>query len=224
MAVDRQVLAEKIRQGSQLPAYSLIPPLPGYRSRQPDWSQWDDRRRHAEARRLYASAGYSAAHPLRVQLFYPTSDDNRDMFDAVAAMWRMNLGAEVEPYNEEFRVLLQDLRLHKAELFQNAWIGDFADPFTFLQLFQTGFDQNFGEYSDPSFDGLLAAAAGEPDNDRRFDEFAQAEARLNEEAPCIPILFYASRHLIKPYVKGWQLNVLDRMPSRYLYVLDHGGA
>jgi hypothetical protein len=29
--------------------------------------------------------------------------------------------------------------------------------------------------------------------------------------------------LIKPYVKGWHANLQDRMPTRYLYVLDHQG-
>ncbi len=223
MAVDREVIAGKLRQGVQLAAYTLIPPLPGYNPQAPDWAGWDDAHRHAEARRLYAAAGYSAEHPLRLPLVYPTGQDNRDLYDAIAAMWRVNLGAEVEPYNEEMRVFLQDMRLHKAALFQNSWIGDFPDPFTFLQLFQSGFEQNFGANSDPRFDALLAAAANEPDSAQRYRDFERAEARLNEEAPYIPLLYYTSRHLIKPYLKGWQLNIEDRNPSRYLYVLEHEG-
>jgi len=223
MAVDREVLANKIRQGVQQAAYSLIPPLVGYEPQVPEWAGWTAERRHAEARRLYAAAGYSAAHPFRMEVMYPTDEANRDLYDAVAAMWRTNLGADVQPYNEEFRVLLQDLRLHKATLFQNSWIGDFPDPFTFLQLFQTGFEQNFGGYSDPSFDALLASAAHEPDNGRRYRYFEQAEVRLNAQAAYIPIFYYTCRHLVKPYLKGWQLNIQDRNPSRYLYLLDHQG-
>jgi hypothetical protein len=30
--------------------------------------------------------------------------------------------------------------------------------------------------------------------------------------------------LIKPYLKGWKLNVLDRIPSRYMFVLEHEGS
>jgi oligopeptide transport system substrate-binding protein len=224
LALDRTVLATKVREGLQQPAFSLVPPLPGYRQQLPDWASWSDERRHAEARRLYAAAGYSAAHPLRVQLDYPTDEDNRDVYDAITAMWRTNLGAEIEPYNEEFRVLLQNLALHKSTLFQNSWIGDFPDPFTFLQLFQTGYDQNFGAYSDPAFDSLLAAAGQEPDPTRRLRFFEQAERRLNDQGVSIPIMYYTSRHLVKPYVKGWQLNILDRIPSRYMYLLEHEGA
>ena len=223
LALDRRVLTEKIGAGVSQPAYSLIPPLPGYRQQEPEWAAWSDERRHAEARRLYAAAGYSAAHPLRVQVDYPTGEDNRDQYDAITAMWLTNLGAQVEPYNEEFRVLLQNLRLHQSLLFQDSWIGDFPYPFTFLQLFQTGFDQNFGAYSDATFDGLLAAAAREADPARRYGYFEQAERRLNEEGASIPIQYYASKHLVKPYLKGWQLNIQDRMVSRYMYLLEHEG-
>ena len=223
LALDRTILADKIREGLQPPAFSLVPPLPGYRQQVPEWASWSEERRHAEARRLYAAAGYSAAHPLRVQLDYPTGEDNRDVYDAVTAMWRTNLGAQVDPYNEEFRVLLQNLVLNKSTLFQASWIGDYPDPFTFLQLFQTGFEQNFGAYSDPRYDALLAAAAQEPNPVRRIEIFEQAEGRLNEQAASIPVLYYASRHLVKPYLKGWQLSIQDRMPSRYMYLLEHEG-
>ena len=223
LALDRTILANKVRAGLQEPAFSLVPPLSGYRPQVPEWASWSDERRHAEARRLYAAAGYSAAHPLRVQLDYPTGEDNREVYDAIAAMWLTNLGARVEPYSEEFRVQLQDLRLHKSALFQDSWIGDYPDPFTFLQLFRTGFDQNFGAYSDPTYDALLSTAAQEPDPARRFRFFEQAERRLNEEGASIPIMYYTSRHLVKPYVKGWQLNIQDRIASRYMYLLEHQG-
>jgi oligopeptide transport system substrate-binding protein len=223
MALDRDVLADKVRQGAQFPAYTLVPPLAGYSPALPEWAVWSAEHRHAEAQRLYAAAGYSREHPLHVQLDYDTSESSRDLYDAMAAMWRANLGVEIEPYNEEFRVLLQDLRLHKSPLFAEPWTGDYPDPYTFLQLYETGFDENFSGASDPRFDALLQAARNEPEVARRYADFTRAEARLNEDAAYIPYLYRAGRHLIKPYLKGWQLNVLDRIPSRYLYVLEHEG-
>jgi oligopeptide transport system substrate-binding protein len=223
MAIDRRELADKVELGMVQAAYTLVPPLPGYDPPLPEWASWSDERRHAEARRLYAAAGYSKTHPLRINVDYATSEDSRDIFDALAAMWRANLGAEVQPYNEEFRVLLQDLALHKSLLFWNGWIGDYPDPFTFLQLFQTGFEQNFGGYSDARYDALLEAASREPDPVRRYGYLAEAEKRLDAEGPSLPFLYYAQRHLIKPYLKGWRANIQDRSPSRFLYVLEHQG-
>ncbi|HTY93901.1 MAG TPA: peptide ABC transporter substrate-binding protein [Steroidobacteraceae bacterium] len=223
MAVDRRIIADKITQGVSKPAYCVVPPLPGYTPQLPQWASWSDDRRHAEARRLYAAAGYSAAHPLHVQLDYPSDEDNRDLLTAIAAMWRINLGAQVEPYDEEFRVLLQDLRLQKATLFWASWIGDYPDPFTFLQLGQKDYAQNFGLINDPRFESLLAAAGNEPDNARRYRYLEQAEDRLNEEAYFVPLVYYATRHLVKPYIQGWRPNLQDRMATRYLQVLEHRG-
>ncbi len=223
MAVDRKILAEKLLQGMTAPAYSLMPPLPGYIVQVPAWVSWGAERRHAEARRLYAAAGYSAAHPLRVELDYPTDPARRDLFDALAAMWRVNLGADVEPYNEEFRVLLQEDALHKTRFFWDAWVGDYPDPFTFLQTFQTGYDQNSGEYSNPIYDALLDQARRQPNVTLRYHYFERAEALLNQDAPYVPFLYYPAEHLIKPYLKGVQLNIEDRNLSRYMYVLEHEG-
>jgi oligopeptide transport system substrate-binding protein len=221
MAVDRDILANKVRQGAEFPAYSLVPPLPGYTQARPEWASWTDKRRHAEARRLYAAAGYSREHPLHVELNYDTGESARDLFDAISAMWRMNLGADVEPYNEEFRVLLQNLRLHKYALFADNWSGDYPDPYTFLQLYQMGVDLNFSGTADHTFDALLVDAMSEPNVAGRYAHFTLAETRLNEDVSYIPYLYRGALHLVKPYLKGVRLNVLDRIPSRYLYLVEH---
>lgn len=223
MAVDRQVLSEQVRQGVFAPAYAMTPPMPGFQEPLPEWASWNDEQRHAEARRLYAAAGYSASHPLKVELVYGTEPTNRDMLDAVSAMWRVNLGAQVEPYNEEFRVMLQDLALHKAKLFWNGWVAEYPDPYTFEQLFKTGYAQNFGAYSDPKFDSLLAAASVEPDNAKRYRLLEQSETLLNADAAYIPLIYYSTLHLIKPYVKGVPRNAMDVDGSRYMYILEHEG-
>jgi hypothetical protein len=37
-------------------------------------------------------------------------------------------------------------------------------------------------------------------------------------------MYYSTEHLVKPYVRGWQSNILDRNLSRYMYVLAHQGS
>jgi len=223
MAVDREILVKYVRQGLYEPAWTPTPPLPGYHAPVPAWARLGEAQRHALARRYYAEAGYSAQHPLRGELHYPTDSDNRRTYEAVAAMWRSNLGAEVRTFNEEFRVQLNERHLKLLALFHYAWIGDYPDPYTFLQLFRTGFGYNDGGYSNPRYDALLSAAGQESDAARRLQLLSQAEAVLDEAAACIPLYYYASRHLIKPYVRGWTSNIQDRNLSQYMYLLEHEG-
>ena len=223
LGVDRETLVRFVRQGLYEPAWTPTPPLPGYDAPVPDWARLSEDARHTLARRLYAAAGYTRERPLRIRLHYPTDTDNRRTYEAVAAMWRANLGAEVETYNDEFRVQLNERQLKKLELFHYAWIGDYPDPYTFLQLFQTGFGQNDGGYSNPRYDALLNAAGEESDATRRLQLLSQAEALLNEDVACIPLYYYATRHLIKSYVRGWTSNIQDRNLSQYMYLLEHQG-
>ena len=223
MALDRETLVRYVRQGLYQPAWTPTPPLPGYHVPLPDWAALPEAQRHALARQHYLRAGYSAQHPLRVELYYPTDTDNRRTYEAVAAMWRSNLGAEVSTYNEEFRVQINERHLKKLPLFHYAWIGDYPDPYTFLQLFRTGFGYNDGGYSNPRYDELLARSGLESDAGARLALLAEAETLLNDDIACIPIYYYASRHLIKAYLRGWTSNIQDRNLSQYMYVLEHQG-
>jgi oligopeptide transport system substrate-binding protein len=222
IALDRDILARYVLKDVYLPAYNLVPPLPGYPVVLPDWARLPRAQRHALAQRLYREAGYSAQRPLRVELVYPTSSpDVRRMMEALAAMWRTNLGAQVQIYNEEWRVLQQNRSLGAHVFFWYSWIGDFPDPLTFMALFQRDNGQNFGGYANADYDALVGAAAGMLDPAERTRSFVQAERLLNDDAPFVPLYFYTSRHLVKPYLRGWQSNSLDRHLSRDLMLLAH---
>jgi oligopeptide transport system substrate-binding protein len=106
-------------------------------------------------------------------------------------------------------------------IYWDAWVGDYPDPFTFMQLFQTGFGMNDGDYRNPSFDALVDKAGRTNDDAARFALFHDAEAILNVDAPLLPVYYYVSTNLIKPYVRGWQSNITERHLSRYMYILAH---
>ena len=72
LALDRDILTSKISGAGELPAYSWVPPVSGYTQQVPDWAHWTQAERNKEAQRLYAEAGYSKDHPLRMQLRYNT--------------------------------------------------------------------------------------------------------------------------------------------------------
>ena len=222
LAVDRESMVRFLKQGMYEPAYTLMPPLPGYALPVPDWARLSDEQRHALARRLYHEAGYSDAHPLRINLEVPTQGpDSRHFFEALVATWRVVLGAEVQLYEREFTVLAQERSLHKLQLFFDAWIGDYPDPNTFMQISYTGDGNNNDAYSNPAFDHLIDEAGQQTDNARRYALFEQAETLLNEDSAYIPLYYYATRHLVKPYLRGWQSNIMDRNLSRYMYLLEH---
>jgi oligopeptide transport system substrate-binding protein len=117
--------------------------------------------------------------------------------------------------------MLQNAELHQFVVFQYAWDGDYLDPLTFLSLMESQSHFNYGGYSNPEYDALIEAAKRESDKEKRYALFRQAEELLDKEVVFIPLFYYATKHLIKPYVRGWELNAIDRNPSKYMYILEH---
>lgn len=223
MAVDRELIAGKLLQGAALPAYGLLPPgMPGYPPARPDWADWPASRRIAQARALYAQAGYSDQHPLQVELRFNTSEDNRRIALLVAAMWQQRLGVRTQLVNEEWKVFLQNRRLRSAtQAFRVSWIGDYADPMAFARILRSSDGRNDEAYDSPAYDALLAAASAQADAPRRAALFAQAEQRLAADTPILPIFHYLSKHLVKPYVDGWSDNPLDVHYTKDLRLRPH---
>ena len=127
-------------------------------------------------------------------------------------MWQINLGAKVQIYNVEWKVLLQAKQQKQPLFYWDAWIGDFPDPFTFIQLFQTGNGQNSGDYHNVQYDALIDQASNTGDAAKRFQLFHQAESILNEDEPTIPVYFWENAHLVKPYREGLAIERNGSLP------------
>lgn len=223
MAVDREVLAKKVLNGISIPAWGWVPPgVWNYGSQQFSWAKWPREQRVAEARRLYAAAGYSEQKPLDIEIRYNTSEDNKRIATVIAAMWKQTLGVRARLVNEEFKVFLANRKLKKdTQVFRSGWIGDYNDATTFTDILHSTHGQNDQGYNNPDYDRLLQKAAAEPDLQARRALLEAAERILLEDHPVIPLTFAVSKHLVKPWVQGWEDNVLDYHATKDLRVLPH---
>lgn len=223
MALDREVIVDKVMNGVALPAYSYVPPgIWNYTPQAPTWAAWPRAKKLAEARRLYAEAGYSEANPLTVELRYNTHDDHKRIALVMAAMWKQWLGVKTRLINEEFKVFLQNRKQHEVtQLFRSAWISDYDDASSFLDLLTSTHGRNDSVYRNPAYDALLTQAAATADISARRALLEQAERLVLSDLPVLPIYIYVSKHLVKPWVAGWEDNSYDYHYSKDLQVLAH---
>ena len=49
---------------------------------------------------------------------------------------------------------------------------------------------------------------------------SQAEKVLVEEQGMLPLLFYSSHNIVSTRIKGWEENVMDIHPSRFIRVAE----
>ena len=217
LVIDREKLASLVLRTGELPAYGWIPPgVHDYTEQSFDYRNTSLPERIAEARRLYAEAGYSAAKPLRFELRYNSGEVHDKLALAVAAMWKEALGVDVRLTSEEFKSLLQDIDRGDVEMFRSSWSGDYNDAYTYAQYFTSGFGINMPHYHSAEYDSFVITAAAEADPHRRRELLQGAERVLLRDHPLIPLYFYAANHLVKPEVAGWYEDVMNVVYSKDL--------
>ncbi|MFC2051434.1 peptide ABC transporter substrate-binding protein [Chloroflexota bacterium] len=127
--------------------------------------------------------------------------------EAAVYQWRQNLGVEVKVRQLEPETFFYNLKQEKDEMFDMGWIADYPHPQDFLDiLFHSEADNNYSEYSNPEVDSLLERASVEQDNEMSLALYRQAEQKLVDDAACLPIYFGRNYVLVKPYIKGYDLN------------------
>ena len=217
LVLDREKLAHDLLRVGELPAYGWVPPgVANYTSQSFDYKDKPLDARIAEARRLYAAAGYTAANPLHIELRYNTGEAHTKLAVAIASAWKETLGVETTLTAVEFKALLQDIDRGDVQLFRSSWEGDYNDAYTYLQYLKSDFGVNLPHYRNPDYDALLAQAAAQPDPALRRELLERAERLALLDQPLIPIYFYVSKHLVKPQVDGWYENVMDVVYSKDL--------
>jgi oligopeptide transport system substrate-binding protein len=222
LAVDRDIITKDILGAGQLPAYGWVPPVDHYIGQQMPEAAWTQAEREAEAKRLYAEAGYSAEHPLHVQIMYNTQQDHKRIAVAIASMWQRVLGVRTSILNQEWKVFLDTVRQKQdTQVFRMSWIGDYDDAFTFAERMGSGSGLNDTGYSNPEYDRLLAASQKEGDPDKRAAILEHAERVLLADLPIMPLYFYVSTHMVKPWVGGYEGNIMDHHHHKDFFILKH---
>jgi oligopeptide transport system substrate-binding protein len=135
----------------------------------------------------------------------------------VASMWREVLGVETELTTEEYRVFLES-RHDKSrwEVARLAWAADFNDASNFLDIMRAHSTNNDPGYANAAFDGLLDVAAGTSDAVRRRELLENSERLMLADYPVIPLYFFISKRMVKPYVHGVVANPLNHIRSQAL--------
>lgn len=220
LAIDRDIIVQKVTGVGEKATHTLVPDgVNGYTRYTPESSTWSQKERNEKAKALYAEAGYSKDNPLKVELLYNTSENHKKIAIAVAAMWKQVLGVEASLTNKEWKVFLQERKEKQVtQIFRAGWIGDYNDPYSFLELFGSASNLNDVGFADQEYDNLLAQTANEQDAAKRFAIMQEAEKRFIDSYALAPIYNYVTKRLVKPHVKGYTSNVMDHVRSQYISI------
>lgn len=218
MAIDRDFLAEKVWQNSMLPGYSMVPPgIEGYTPAEADFAQMSQIDREDEARKILEELGYTEQNPLKLEIRYNTSENHKNTAVAIQE--------QLKPLGVAVTLLNTDTKTHYGHLEQKGdfdvaragWIADYKDPETFLGISRKASGNNYSNYNSPKFEELMSKAAADGGNpEARLKDLSEAERVLIDEVGQIPLLYYSYKNLVSPKLKGFDENVMDVHPTRFV--------
>ena len=206
--------------------------------------EWKARKFDAEkARKLMAEAGYPVQQngnafscptfPVeKVSITYNTAESNQKVAEFIQSQWKQNLGISVPLKNMEFKTFLPfRSAVEYTGMVRNGWVGDYMDPFTFLNLFYSPQNDGATGWWDPKYDKMLDDANQETDEMKRYEMLARAELYVMQQAIVIPLGVPGTSWMKKPYVKGmypnpgtlhpWKFVYLERDPSKWTQNIEN---
>jgi oligopeptide transport system substrate-binding protein len=217
LTIPRQQICENIMKMGQVPAYALVPPgIVGYTNAD------TERENVVLAKELLAEAGYGDGGKdfPTIEIHYNTSEAHSAIAQVIAIAWQRDLDITAKLLNQEWKVYLDTQNTLSFDVSRSAWIGDYADPNTFLDLFVTGGENNKTGWGNEEYDRLIQAASRELDAAQRMLTLQAAEALLMEELPILPIYYYVTQNVSAPRLGGYFENVLDEHFPKFLYWMD----
>jgi ABC-type oligopeptide transport system, periplasmic component len=206
MAISRKDITEKVTRAGELPAYGVVPPgIAGekeeYRKEVPD-TYFEEN--YEEAKKLLAEgmAEEGVTKLPAIKLTFNTSDNHKKIAEAVAEMWRKNLGVEVSIENQEWGVFLENRNKLNYQVARAGWGADYNDPMTYIDLFTSKSGNNNTGFASKEYDELVAKAYASSDAKERMSLMSQAEKLLIDTRAIMPIYYYSDVFLEKKGFKG----------------------
>jgi oligopeptide transport system substrate-binding protein len=208
LALDKEDIVTKITRAGEVVANTLVPPgSAGYTP--PEGLS----RNVEEARRLLAEAGYpnGVGFP-DVDLLYARRGISDQVVTEMQALWERDLGIRsIHLRGQEWKVYLNSEQLIDFDLSLSAWIGDYNDPQTFIDMFVTGGGNNQTNWGNPQYDAMLQTSENTPDPAKRMQILHDMEKILVvDEVPIVPVYFWVGMSLYYPdKLGGFEPNFVD---------------
>ncbi|PHM42531.1 periplasmic murein peptide-binding protein precursor [Xenorhabdus szentirmaii] len=218
LAVDRNIITDKVLGNGQKPAYDVVAPgTGGVYLKHPEYASWTQEQRNAKAKALLNAAGFNENNPLKLTLLYNTSESHKKIAIAASSIWRKNLGVEVILQNQESKTQNTSTVQGNFELTRYSWNADYNNATSFFEIFTSGNTNNHMRYQNKAFDqwALKADETNDP------TDYQRAIDILNQDMPAIPVYYYTRVKLVKPYVKGVNIDWRGTIRTKDIYIIKN---
>lgn len=217
LAINREQIVKEVTKGGQKVAYGFMPEGitdnegKSFTETAGDYGI-NPKGDVEKAKALLAEAGYPDGAGLpEIEILYNTSESHKLIAEAMQEMWKQNLGINVKLTNQEWAVFQETTNNNAFDsLARRGWIGDYNDPQTMLEIFESTNTQNIGRYSSETFDTEMQLSR-ETMGAERMEHLYKAHDILMEDMPMIPVYYYVTNMMIQDSVHDLELTSTSKL-------------
>lgn len=208
LAIDREKLAEEVMQGTRLAADAIVSPsLPGSQRGACEHCRYAPQ----EAAELFEEAEVELE---TLTLTYVRGQTHAAIAESMAEDIEAALDLDVELQAHDLQPFVRSVREGNVPFFWLGWEASEPDPGSFLgPMFhssQIGFD-NLSRFEDETVDQLIEEARQAPSVAAAAPRYREAERRILEEAPVLPLLWHRHSVAVAREVHGLYWSPLGRV-------------
>jgi oligopeptide transport system substrate-binding protein len=223
LALDRQLIVDKVTQGGEVPALGLIPfglssGAGEFRQLAGDDLYKDNDVNTAKQMLKEGLAELGLSSLPKISLLFYTDDTYNKLTQAMQEMWKQNLGIEVELQTMERKVFVQTVQAGDYQLAIYSTGADYDDASNLMGQFMTGDVYNYSKISIPEYDQLMQKADAELDADKRAQFMVEAEKALLNQMAISPLYYRSKVYLQKDHVEGIYQYTIQAIDYREAYV------
>lgn len=215
-ALNKEDFINGIRQGIGRVASSWVPPgMPGFDENAGKQYAFNP----TKAKQLLSEAGFPDGRGLaEIRFTYADNTTNKELAEWLQGQLKQNLGIELTLDPMESKAYQAAYTANQLQMFWAGWGADYPDPENFLRnIIGTGKSGNHTLFSDPQVDRSIEQALAEPDEAKRLKLWQDAQNRMLDQAPMVPIMHREIFWLKKPQFKGFQVTAKDQRPGNRFY-------
>jgi oligopeptide transport system substrate-binding protein len=240
ISIDRDRISEDKMEGATEPAKKFLPvQMPADTGTGAEGEAAPLEHDVARAQKLLAEAGFPGGRNFpRVRLLVNRNDQQRAVAQSVAVMWKNALGIEVDVLMKSWEEYEAAVKAGDYDIVRRGVVMQTMDEITNMRMI---FDTEAppvvvvaapesSPVSQPSASTVDAAKEGNARQSADAKPLAEerptttppslieSEAQALRELPAIPIYFASSYSLVKPYVIGFDANLLDAPSLKHVRV------
>ena len=208
MAINRDELINKVLEGSEKATKAFTPTGIGLNGIAKDFAQevtTDQPKFNVEEAKKLLAEGLreeGLTELPRFEILFNDTGSRKAIVEYIQENLRNNLGANVELDVVTGKERVERTKKRDYQVALMNWTGDFLDPITYLDLFDSTNANNRGDFKNARYDELTKIVKSSADPKVRVPAMLEMEKLISEEQP-VTILFQKQKlYLVNPKVKN----------------------